>query len=124
MGQPLPLPERIPNVHGEQRYKLSAMGIEIVDTDNQYVHYKLPVGWKMVDSSWRQDLPDFFIIDDKNMTRVSIHGAWKGTYDNRLELTILEGKHIKLYESPKDTTVEASQTGNIMGQFAEALDPL
>jgi len=108
------------------------MGIEVVDTDiltmgqDQYVHYKLPIGWKTVDNSWRQDLPEFLIIDNNNMTRVSISGAWKGAYDNHLTLIILEGKQIKLYESPNDTTVEASQTSNanLMGQFAEAFDPL
>ena len=130
MGVPMPLPERIPMPNDEQHLLLKSMGIEIIVPENdteqkqQYVKYKLPEGWKMVDSSWRRDLPDFYIIDDESKKRISIFGSWKGSYDNELRLRILRDDQIELYVPPKDDTVEASETSNqnIIGQFAEAMD--
>ena len=95
MGQPLPLPEKIPRPTDAQNESLKQMGI-IVDLDGQdpdvtppYVTYKLPNEWKIVNRSWRNDLPIYYIVDDQNKRRVSICGAWKGTYDNELNMYIL-----------------------------------
>ncbi len=141
MGQQLPLPERIPMPNDEQLQQLNEIGctiiLDAVITDNtnnttntkpsrpsEYVKYNLPSGWKMVDSSWRRDLPDFYIIDDKQMKRVSISGSWKGAYDNKLRLRVYSGEEIKFYEPPIDNTVECSETSNanIIGKFGEVID--
>uniref|UniRef100_A0A6C0C6X5 Uncharacterized protein n=1 Tax=viral metagenome TaxID=1070528 RepID=A0A6C0C6X5_9ZZZZ len=126
MGQPLPLPERIPLPDDEDMLEFKKMGIEIVPEDppQQYVKYKLPIGWKTVDSSYRQDLPCFYIIDHENMKRISIHGAWKGTYDNELSLHVLS--EIESYVSPANKKIGVSQTSDtkIMGNFMACIDPL
>jgi len=38
------------------------------------------------EDSWRQDLPDFNIVDSDNNIRFKISGSWKGPYDNELKL--------------------------------------
>jgi hypothetical protein len=90
-----------------------------------YVRYTLPQGWRMVDNSFRQDLPEFYIIDADNMKRVSISGAWKGAYDNDLSLHVLKGDSIKAYKAPAEEMIEASETsnGNLMVMFGNAMTP-
>jgi hypothetical protein len=100
MGQPLPLPERIPKPNDIQILSLLHMGLEL-DLENdseQFIKYELPIGWRMVDCSEKQDMPDFYIIDHKKMKRISISGSWKGLHDNELILRILKDFQITLYE--------------------------
>jgi hypothetical protein len=130
MGQLLPLPERIPRPTPNQINELKNLGIEvnIEEKDEKgnpcmYVQYTLPVGWKMVDKSWREDLPDYYIVDIESKARVSISGSWKGSYDNKLRLSILKNPIIL---KPDEGKLIPSETSNyaMLGKFAEALDPL
>ena len=132
MGQPLPLPERIPNPMTHQLVSLNQMGINIIkDLKNDtktlmpYVKYTLPEGWRMVCESWRQDLPVYYIVDDSDMRRVKVSGCWKGTYDNSLRLCILEGVDITKYEPSEDKRMESSKTDAIalIPEFLEAVVP-
>lgn len=60
MGQPLPLPERIPLPRKpEDVEKLELYGIVFKNKDKKYVEFTLPEGWKLVDNSWRSDLPEW-----------------------------------------------------------------
>lgn len=125
MGQPLPLPERIPRPDSKkQMAELEEAGVILEDSTERYVGYTMPKGWKMVDDSWREDLPQFYIVDDKNMARFSIHGSWKGTYDNALTLTTVDTP--RLFERRnRDQSLIPSETsdGALVGKFAEAADP-
>lgn len=124
MGQPLPLPKRIPRPTGKVLTAMNECGITIdIQSEDEYVTYSLPSGWRMVNDSHREDLPEYHIVDDKNMVRCSITGAWKGTYDNKLHLSWtkepyeFEARHGKMI--PSETNGAA-----LVGKFAEALDPL
>ena len=76
MGQSLPLPDRIPVPYPRTKEKMEKDGITIISEDGErYVKYTLPDGWKMVNDSVREDLPSFYIADDKDMTRYCIDGA-------------------------------------------------
>lgn len=87
MGQPMPLPERIPRPSDEVATAFTECGIVCdLNTSDKYVTYTLPEGWSIVDDSYREDLPIFHIIDAANMIRFSVSGAWKGTYDNILHI--------------------------------------
>lgn len=122
MGQPLPLPERIPKPNPDTirgRELLGALkqaGITIDASPGEYVRYTLPHGWRMVDDSWRQDLPNFYIVDNTNMLRFSVTGAWKGSYDN--ELNLKEVNPPRQFEPQNNKTMIPSETGS------NAMDPL
>ena len=124
MGQPLPLPERIPVPSQKTLTAMTACGIQL-DQESQSVYreYTLPTGWKMVDNSWRQDLPEYYIVDELGLTRFCISGSWKGSYDNELRIsTVHEPKLLKRREEeliPSETSNAA-----MIGKFAEALDPV
>lgn len=129
MGQPLPLPERIPRPNETQLRSLELMGITVIEDEmkedldkhdkiikSSYLRYTLPQGWKMVDASWRQEFPDYYIIDGNGMKRVSVGGSWKGIYDNSLSLCVFEDDSIKFeddsiksYTPPQNNTMDASE---------------
>lgn len=97
MGQILPLPERIPKPRGETEESMKACGIRVNNepdesyhTDQQYVTYSLPIGWRTVDNSQCAELPIFYIVDNNNMVRFSITGTWRETYDNDLHLNTIK----------------------------------
>jgi len=120
-----PLPESIPKPNQQQTIQLEAMGIKTISTIyDLYVKYKLPPGWKMVDSSWRRDMPNFHIVDDNNMKRVTISGVWKEAYNNKIELYVLEEP--RPYKKPKDKMIENSAitSATVMGLVGEMIDPL
>ena len=94
MGQPLPLPERIPAPNDVQRKQLAIMGINVGSVAQGFASYDLPNGWRMVDKSWRHDIPCWYIVDPDNMARWLIRGSWKETYDNELYLDIVEKPHV------------------------------
>jgi len=105
MGQPLPLPSRIPLPSEGQRQLLDAMQIKIPSTtDELYVSYELPEGWQMVNRNGqkRDDLPDYVIVDDERRIRVTIGGAWKGTYDNELWLRIEKEPLLRVADDEPD----------------------
>jgi len=111
MGQTLPLPERIPKPNTKTLTEMKVCGIIVEDADEEYVTYTLPKGWKMVDSSWREDLPDFYIIDSSDMKRFCISGSWKGTYDNKLNIRSVKQEK---YESPKSTPIPSETSGPVL----------
>ena len=134
MGQTIPLPERIPKPTKEQKKLFDEWGIKLIleNSENgevkksRYQRYTLPEGWKMVDASWRQDLPCFHIVDDNSMIRATCSGSWKGAYDNEIRLRVYKEKDWELYVKPIKDEIVASEFSdqNILGQFAEAMDPL
>lgn len=83
-----PLPEKIPIPNDDQRMSMIKWGIKIHEPkrDCKYVEYTLPIGWQIVDKSYRSDIPRFCIIDDQRFERIWICGSWKGAYDNELKL--------------------------------------
>jgi hypothetical protein len=103
MGQTCPLPERIPKPTDQQLNIMINWGITFNDLDNEqnklYVPYSLPDGWKIVDQRHRHDLPCSYIIDEKCMKRCVIDGAWKGTYDNYLNLRLYSYPYNPLYDN-------------------------
>ena len=105
MGQTLPLPRRIPAPDDRQLIELTKMGIIILDKNVEYVRYSLPDGWKMVDdTTYREDLPVYHIIDDNSRIKVTISGVWKVLYDNELRMSIPYDD--KLYTEVKKRTVQ------------------
>ncbi len=101
MNQFCPLPERIPTPSPEQLIALEKMNITIdsdAEKDNAYAKYTLPLNWKMISESKRSDLPRFYIVDTENYKRVLVNGVWKGSYDNELDLIILDGT--EMYKEP------------------------
>lgn len=112
MGQPLPLPERIPLPNDERtKIALAEAGVRLHAEDNaRYVKYTLPEGWRLVDDSWRQDLPDYYLLDAENMKRFSIFGSWKGAYDNALRIRVI--KEPKLFKG-RNEPMQASETSDI-----------
>ena len=129
MGQQLPLPYKIPKPVGDQCELFQEMGIIVCNNnDNEnamYVSYTLPNGWRMVDNSFREDIPIFIIIDNKDMIRVRISGSWKGSYDNKLRMRVCDKLELEKYTKPESELINASETSgpNLIGQFAQALDP-
>ena len=123
MGQPLPLPERIPKPSPKDETELNQMGITIGESETKYVTYTMPEGWRMVDDSWREDLPEFYILDTEDMKRVSIYGQWKGYGSDRLRLSIIDepDKYVK----PDTDVIEESETSNanLVAMFAASIDP-
>lgn len=131
MGQPMPLPERIPRPRTDkQAEQLAAMGLtwcaEECDAKTgrpvSYVQYTLPDGWRMVDRSRRSDLPDFAIVDSDEMIRITIAGSWKGTYDNELRLRVEDGT-ARFMPETEPMQYEPSGEQRFAGRMAQALDP-
>ena len=91
MGQPLPLPKRVPKPLTEfMAQALLSAGIILncnEDTE-KYVEYTLPKGWCMVDNSWREDLPCFHILDEKGLIRFNVSGSWKGSCEDEIKFSI------------------------------------
>lgn len=111
MGQSLPLPERIPKPDEKTFAKMKDKNITVdMESNDLYVSYTLPLGWKMVDNSWRQDLPEYHIVDDNNLVHFSIFGAWKETYDNKLSIRAVENPH-KLV--PQEEKVIPGETNDV-----------
>lgn len=89
MGQPLPLPERIPKPNDKQALRLKEMGIVVTPEENKFYWLcALPDGWRWENDSARNDLPCWTVVDNQEMIRVRVVGSWKGAYDNELRLKI------------------------------------
>ena len=106
MGQPMPLPQRIPNPYGQVKDKMIEYGFELDDDGSDYITYTMPDGWRLVDDSWRADLPCRHFVDAKNIKRITVQGSWKGTYDNELRIYIADNT---LY-TPRNEEVIPSET--------------
>lgn len=121
MGQPMPLPERIPRPTNEVMEKMEKAGICFPDEENEnqlaYIKYSLPVGWRLVDDSEREDFPRWQCVDKEDMVRFTVSGVWKGTYDNELMLYWLDQPY--LWEGRKIPTVK-----DVPGHLQESLDKI
>lgn len=103
---------------------MTKCGIQVHDNPgHEYLTYTLPTGWKMVDDSQRRDLPNFHIVDNEEMVRFSIHGGWKGTYDNELHL-ICVAEPYKFEQRHEEVIPSETNTVDVVGKLAEAFDPL
>ncbi len=109
MGQACPLPEKIPNprhfgspfhLRDSLVAKMTSLGIIKSSDNDQYVNYILPSQWRMLDLSKRKDLPNWVIIDENNNKQFAIHGCWKETYDNRLEIFFGDNTQYVLEQLP------------------------
>jgi hypothetical protein len=119
MGQPLPLPNKIPMPTYEQKKSLTDMRIFVVGRtetidDLLFVNYILPSKWKIVDDSWKVEHPIFYIIDNDNFVRVRICGSWNGAEKNYLNITINDNsmplqKHV-IWNDEIENTKELSFT--------------
>jgi hypothetical protein len=111
MGQPLPLPERIPVPNSKTSQALTDCGVVVNGQPNcLYVTYTLPENWKMIDNSDRVDIPVWYIVDANNLARFQIAGAWKGVYDNELSIRIVESPYLVKPRSEEPTPSETSNT--------------
>lgn len=94
MGQPLPLPEKIPVPSKQDKQSMLDKGFtfgEIEKTQyGDFVTYSMPEKWKFVNNSWREDLPNWEFVAPDNKVYFSVNGSWKGTYDNELYLISLQ----------------------------------
>lgn len=111
MGQPLPLPKRIPFPDNETRELMKDAGINFSETDSSYVSYTLLIGWRLVDHNHRSDLPSWKCVDNNDMVRFTVTGSWKETYDNELYLNWYTNP-IK-HDPPKNNLVEYSPPANL-----------
>lgn len=122
MGQPMPLPERIPMPNANLLKKMNEFGFIINNDGQHYVRYSVPGGWSLKNHSWREDLPDYYFVDRNNMARISITGSWKETYDNQLSIHIIDEPFS--YEPRKEKVIPSETTASkIAAEFAEAFDP-
>ena len=103
MGQSLPLPERIPVPSDNDTELMKEMGFKFGEIVEDHIKYVLPEKWTLKNSSSREDLPNWYFVDEKNMKRIQISGSWKGSYDNELNLRILETP--KKFEEPKKSPI-------------------
>lgn len=112
MGQPMPLPERVPLPGDSYMAKdVTGWGIKFSDEKDGYATMTLPEGWTFNDISWREDLPKWVIVDANNMIRASVSGAWKGAYDNRLTFYVSDGTEPYV---PRQEPAEPSETQDMM----------
>lgn len=110
MGQALPLPERIPIPDQTQRVSLEAMGFTFGNTPIEgYLPIAFPSGYHWHNNSWREDLPEWYILNSENLAVVCVEGSWKGSYDNKLELYV--------YDTP--TVVKFNRTPPIPSQTSK-----
>jgi hypothetical protein len=122
MGQPLPLPTKIPVPSSNVISELGDMGITIEDSQQTYSAYRMPDGWKMVDRSWRQDLPKFSMVDTDNNIRVTISGAWKETYDNDITLRVQHAPFEKFVHDPSAKIIPSeTSVGAIITRYHKAM---
>jgi hypothetical protein len=96
MGQPLPLPERIPRPSDDILCEMNKFGISIHDdpTDGYegrdlFVKYTLPAGWNMVNGSKTTSSIKYFIMDENNKAHFQITGAWGNFLGDELDIEIL-----------------------------------
>ena len=123
MGQPLPLPDRIPRPDTQLTEKMKEIGFTISDDENErYVRYTMPSGWRLENHSWREDLPEYYFVDEKNIAMISVNGCWKGSYDNKLSIQMIKQPFVY---KPRESEMIPSETSpeKLFGKFAEALDP-
>jgi len=109
-----PLPERIPRPTEKQQKKLLEYGVtfDLVDEDEKnYLYWKvvLPDSLELHDDSWRSDLPHWYILKkNTNIAYASIYGAWKGLYDNELEMRVYDKEETVELRNEKPEKVESA----------------
>jgi hypothetical protein len=92
----LPLPDRIPRPSGEILDAFNVCGILLLleeNTEADFVDYKLPKGWTMIDKSTNEGQPNFHIVDQDSCVRFTITGVWTGLPGSELHLTKVNDLH-------------------------------
>lgn len=113
MGQPLPLPERVPLPSDNVIQRYHDLGFKFFCEERQrYAKYEAPAGWHLEDKSHRDDIPLWVFVDTEGNERVCISGAWKGTYDNVLNMVILNPPY-KKYAARAAPSQPAEDLGKI-----------
>lgn len=111
MGQPFPLPTRIPFPSQDIYSKMVDLGFQFGDSYCQkkqhLISYTLPSGWQLLDNSYRADIPEWYFVDTDNMCRFAITGSWKGTYDNELYISYINSPYPYV---PRNTLPIPSET--------------
>ncbi len=121
MGNQLPLPTRIPYNENVME-KMKKDGFDIIG-NSEFVEYKMPSGWSLIDKSERRDIPKWYFCDENGMSRYEIYGVWKETYDNEIKICrVSEPKKIER----KDTLPLPCETSTIklLSQLAESMQNL
>lgn len=123
MGVSLPLPERGPACESDSdlEHALTQAGVKFGPRSDEdgMCEYTLPSGWKMMDKSFRQDMPEWFMVDENGFTRARIMGTWKGTYDNRLRIVECP---MEAFESPTSPAIPSETDGPaVAARIANAL---
>lgn len=130
MGQTLPLPQRIPVPTEEQQKQLQEHGIKVnlegLEADQKFVAYELPSTHYMHDDSWREDLPEFYIVrKNTKFACAKIHGSWKVSYDNRLRLEVFdEEREVKLRANDVPVIPSDSSAAALFEKAVATNDPV
>lgn len=123
----MPLPKLVPVPETDMLTALLGMDIivnvwecgeALTVNGTSYVKYSLPSGWRMMDNSQRADLPLFHVVDEKGMTRATVHGSWKVAYDNDLSWSIAEQP---APFKPRDTPKEESEPLKLIEKLLQGL---
>ncbi len=122
MGQPLPLPERIPMPNDNLLEEMNSLGFTVNNNGKPYVTYTMPTTWHLHNHSWRQDLPEYYFVDENNMARFCISGSWKETYDNELSITMVKEPFEYKPRTEKVIPNNETSTSAIIGKFVEVMD--
>ena len=94
MGQPLPLPERIPVPKDTCKNKLEELGFTFnIQEGKDLCFYTMPDGYSFIDNSKRRDVPEWFFVDSEGMARAQVCGAWKETYDNDIKIAYIDSPY-------------------------------
>lgn len=87
-------------------------------SNSEFIIYICPLGWKMINVYHKQDLHQYFIIDENNIKKIGIHGNWRAAYHREFGLTILESEKIELFDKTNTTQVNVTNI-NLMGEFVK-----
>ena len=87
-------------------------------SNSEFIIYICPFGWKMINVYHKQDLHQYFIIDENNTKRIGILGNWRAVYHREFGLTILESEKIELLDKTNTTQVNVTNI-NLMGEFVK-----
>ena len=95
-----PFPKMIPVPKDDLLLAMNECGIKthgktykFNDSNEEFIEYTLPSGWHIINKSSRNDFLDYYFIDENRMVRFYICGIWKGFYDNRLFIYVIENPY-------------------------------
>lgn len=91
MGQALPLPQRIPMPNATLKGEMTKLGfsLDMSNSNQLYVTYRMPIGWSLYNYNERIDVPVYYFVDENNKVRFIISGNWT-IYDHSLLISKVE----------------------------------